>query len=79
MKHQHDVSRAAIYARVSSDQQAEAGTIASQVAALEQRLQQDELVLDPELRFLDEGYSGSTLVRPALMRSAVASIPMPAL
>ncbi|MBL8793209.1 MAG: recombinase family protein, partial [Planctomycetia bacterium] len=68
MKHRTDPSRAAIYARVSSDQQAEAGTIASQVAALEQRLQQDEMTLDPELRFLDQGYSGSTLVRPALER-----------
>ena len=60
--------RAAIYARVSSEQQAEAGTIASQVAALEQRLQADGLTLDVELRFSDEGYSGSTLVRPALER-----------
>jgi site-specific DNA recombinase len=60
--------RAAIYARVSSDQQAEAGTIASQVAALEERLRRDGLALDAELRFLDEGYSGGTLVRPALER-----------
>jgi len=64
----NDSFRAAIYARVSSDQQAEAGTIASQVAALEERLQRDGLTTDPELRFLDEGYSGSTLVRPALER-----------
>jgi site-specific DNA recombinase len=68
MKNLTDSGRAAIYARVSSDQQAEAGTIASQVAALEKRLQCDGLTLDPELRFLDEGYSGSTLVRPALER-----------
>lgn len=68
MKHRNEINRTAIYARVSSEQQAEAGTIASQVAALEQRLRQDGLVLDPELRFLDEGYSGSTLVRPALER-----------
>src|SRR6516225_2526099 len=60
--------RAAIYARVSSDQQAESGTIASQVAALEERIDGDGLVIDSELRFLDEGYSGSTLVRPALER-----------
>jgi site-specific DNA recombinase len=67
--------RAAIYARVSSEQQAEGGTIASQVAALEERLQRDGLTLDPEWRFLDDGYSGSTLVRPALerLRDAVAS------
>ncbi len=68
MKQLTDSIRAAIYARVSSDQQTEAGTIASQVAALEERLQRDGLTLDPELRFLDEGYSGSTLVRPALER-----------
>ena len=68
MKRQDDSTRAAIYARVSSDQQAEAGTIASQVAALEERLRQDGLALEVEFRFLDEGYSGSTLVRPALER-----------
>ena len=68
MKHHPDYSHAAIYARVSSDQQAAADTIGSQVAALEERLHRDGLVLDPELRFLDEGYSGSTLVRPALER-----------
>jgi DNA invertase Pin-like site-specific DNA recombinase len=68
MKPLIDSLRAAIYARVSSDQQVEAGTIASQVAALEERLRGDGLALDPELRFIDEGYSGSTLVRPALER-----------
>src|SRR5262249_28398301 len=49
-------------------QQAEAGTIASQVEALKERLAADGLTLDPELCFLDEGYSGNTLVRPALER-----------
>ena len=44
MKRLDNLTRAAIYARVSSDQQAEAGTIASQVAALDERLQQDGLV-----------------------------------
>ena len=68
MTHATDSIRAAIYARVSSDQQAEAGTIASQVAALEERLAARRLDARPELRFLDEGYSGSTLVRPALER-----------
>jgi hypothetical protein len=37
--------RAALYARVSSEQQAQAGTIGSQVAAIEQRVQQDGLPL----------------------------------
>src|SRR5215831_7866085 len=62
--------RAAIYARVSSDQQAQQGTIDSQVMALRQRVQADGLTLDDELCFLDDGYSGSTLVRPALERLA---------
>jgi len=60
--------RAAIYARVSSEQQAQSQTIASQLADLEQRLAQEHLRLRPELRFVDDGYSGSTLLRPALER-----------
>jgi site-specific DNA recombinase len=59
---------AAIYARVSSDQQAAAHTIASQVAALQERVTLDGLVLPDTMQFLDEGYSGATLVRPALER-----------
>jgi site-specific DNA recombinase len=64
----------AIYARVSSDQQAEAGTIESQVAALRERIAQDGLTLSEELTFLDEGYSGASLIRPALeqLRDVVA-------
>src|SRR4051794_36124132 len=58
----------AIYARVSSDQQTADKTIASQLAALEARLAQEGLRVAPEHRFLDEGYSGATLVRPALER-----------
>lgn len=60
--------RVAIYARVSSEQQAQTQTIASQLAALQQRLEQERLVVRPELRFVDEGYSGTTLLRPALER-----------
>jgi len=60
--------QAAIYARVSSEQQAAAHTIASQVAALRARVAQDGLALLPEMEFIDEGYSGATLVRPALER-----------
>jgi site-specific DNA recombinase len=63
-----DGYRAALYARVSSEQQAQAHTIASQVQAIEQRIAQEGLSLEPELRFLDDGYSGATLVRPALER-----------
>ena len=64
----------AIYARVSSEQQAQAGTIGSQLAALQQKVAQDGLQLSEELTFVDEGYSGSTLIRPALeqLRDVVA-------
>ena len=58
----------AIYARVSSERQASEHTIASQVAALEDRVAADGLRLLPELRFIDDGYSGSSLLRPALER-----------
>ena len=60
--------RAAAYARVSSDGQVKGNTIASQLEALARRIDGDGLGLDPELRFVDDGYSGSTLVRPALER-----------
>jgi site-specific DNA recombinase len=58
----------AIYARVSSDQQSQAGTIASQVEALRERVAADGHSLSDELCFIDDGYSGGTLVRPALER-----------
>jgi site-specific DNA recombinase len=60
--------QAAIYARVSSEQQAEAHTIASQVTALQERVKADGLVVDEAMTFLDDGYSGAALVRPALER-----------
>ena len=60
--------RTALYARVSSDRQAEEGTIASQVEAIRQRAAADGLTLDNDLQFLDDGHSGSTLLRPALER-----------
>jgi site-specific DNA recombinase len=60
--------QAALDARVSSEQQAEAQTIASQVAALRERITADGLVVPEAMVFLDDGYSGATLVRPALER-----------
>jgi site-specific DNA recombinase len=60
--------RAAIYARVSSERQAQDGTIESQSHALRERVVADGLSLDEELCFIDDGYSGSTLIRPALER-----------
>jgi len=42
----NDDFRVAIYARVSSDQQAEAGTIASQIEALKNRVAKEDLKLE---------------------------------
>src|SRR5882672_7212817 len=58
----------AMYARVSSEQQAEAHTVASQVAAVRERVAADGLTVSEAMQFLDEGYSGATLIRPGLER-----------
>ena len=58
----------AMYARVSSEQQSEAQTIASQISELRAHLKELGLALSPELEFVDDGYSGATLIRPALER-----------
>jgi len=60
--------RAAFYARVSGEQQAAAHTIESQVAALSERAHRDGTPVPPERQFVDDGYSGATLIRPALDR-----------
>src|SRR3982074_1221513 len=60
--------RAAIYARVSSDQQREANTIASQTAALIEFAQSHDLEVPKEWVFEDEGFSGAILERPGLER-----------
>ena len=67
--------QAALYARVSSEQQAHGGSIASQVASLRERIVADGVRLEPGHAFLDEGYSGASLLRPALdrLRDAVAA------
>ncbi len=59
---------AAIYARVSSEQQREEHTIASQTAALIEFAKTHELEVPKEWVFEDEGYSGATLERPGLER-----------
>jgi site-specific DNA recombinase len=64
----NDDFRVAIYARVSSDQQAQAGTITSQVEELKERLAKENLKLEQELSFIDDGYTGITFVRPGLER-----------
>ena len=65
----------ALYARVSTEQQARDATIASQVAALREHIAADGRQLEPDRAYLDEGYSGSSLLRPALerLRDAVAA------
>jgi site-specific DNA recombinase len=60
--------RAAIYARVSGEQQVAAHTIESQIAVLGERAQHDGTPVPPERQFVDGGFSGATLIRPALDR-----------
>ncbi len=59
---------AAIYARVSSDQQKNDNTIASQTAALIDFAQSHGYSVPADLNFEDDGYSGASLVRPGLER-----------
>lgn len=59
---------AAIYARVSSVQQREENTIASQTAALVAFAQSEGYCVADEWIFQDEGYSGASLLRPGLER-----------
>jgi site-specific DNA recombinase len=58
----------AIYARVSSEQQAQEATVGSQVEALRERAVADGHIVLPHDLYVDEGFSGATLVRPALER-----------
>src|SRR6266508_128668 len=66
--------RVAFYARVSSEAQARDHTIGSQVAALKERIAADGFALEPDHGYVDDGYSGTSLLRPALekLRDAVA-------
>jgi site-specific DNA recombinase len=57
---------AAIYARVSSDQQKENHTIQSQTAALVEYAKTHGYAVPCQWQFQDEGYSGATLLRPGL-------------
>jgi DNA invertase Pin-like site-specific DNA recombinase len=62
------MTTAAIYARVSSASQKEEETIVSQTAALKEHARSLDLVVPSDWIFEDEGFSGSTLTRPALER-----------
>ena len=59
---------AAIYARVSSERQRQAETIQSQLVALRELAGGRGLLVTDDLVFEDEGFSGATLIRPALER-----------
>jgi site-specific DNA recombinase len=63
-----DNSRVGLYGRVSGDQQEKEDTIASQLEAVMQRIASDGLECDPDLQFVDDGYSGYILARPGLER-----------
>jgi site-specific DNA recombinase len=60
--------RVAIYARVSSDQQAERQTIDSQLSELKASARRDGHEVQEGMLFIDNGQSGATLIRPALER-----------
>jgi site-specific DNA recombinase len=59
---------AAIYARVSSEQQKEENTIASQTAALVEFAREQGYSVPNEWVIEDEGFSGASLLRPGLER-----------
>src|SRR5712671_8058814 len=65
----------ALYARVSSEQQSEAKTVESQVADLRAKIAARGETLAAEQEFVDNGYSGATLIRPALegLRDVIAA------
>jgi site-specific DNA recombinase len=60
------MKRAALYARVSTARQEQEETIDSQIAEVKQRILLDENILLESNVYIDEGYSGSLLERPAL-------------
>lgn len=60
--------RAASYLRVSSQRQADEKTIDSQQADVRARARRDEVLIDTSFEYIDDGYSGSTLLRPSLER-----------
>lgn len=64
---------AALYARVSTQGQEKEQTINSQIAEIEAKAKQDGNTIGVNLHFIDEGWSGELLARPALdnLRDAI--------
>jgi site-specific DNA recombinase len=60
--------RTASYLRVSSQRQADEKTIDSQQADVRARAGRDGVSVDSAFEYIDDGYSGSELLRPALER-----------
>ncbi len=60
--------RVAIYARVSTQRQAQAQTIDQQISRLRAHAQAQDWTLELEHIYVDEGYSGAKLNRPGLDR-----------
>jgi site-specific DNA recombinase len=72
------MTTAAIYARVSGARQKEEQTIGSQIAECKKEAERWGLEVPEEWVFCDEGYSGASLVRPALerLRDLAAQVPV---
>lgn len=62
------MDKCAIYARVSSERQEKDETIKSQIAKLREYAEGHSYEIPKEQEYIDDGYSGDLLVRPALER-----------
>ena len=60
------LARIGLYARVSSEKQAQEKTINSQIASIVDYVNTLGEKIDPNLHFIDDGISGAHLERPGL-------------
>lgn len=60
--------RVALYARVAVRQPYDCDGVARQLAQVRRRIKDDGCTISADACFLDNGYSGATLLRPALER-----------
>ncbi len=65
---QEETMRVALYARVSTQRQAQAQTVEQQLDRLKNHANQQSWLVSSELTFRDDGYSGASLKRPGLDR-----------